>query len=228
MGDGWSSILQVRLLHAAVRQYVRDSKRYERKEEPPVNQHDLAITLGLFGYINLRNLRRIGVSFSSEDEESFMHLWRYMGWVLGIHKDLLPRSLADQQAFFLASTKLCSDDGASYAENIVKAFDAVPTALSEKVTRGVLPPSFFDGMLYHLLNLFAGEEYIAGIHEAGGTRGRPAPWFIAALQAAGRINTFVEQYVPFGGRALHAMNLRSRMASGPSREKSPHMLRSRL
>lgn len=226
--DGWVSILQVRLLHAAVRQYVRDSKRYERQEEPPVNQHDLAITLGLFGYINLRNLRRLGISFSSEDEEAFMHLWRYVGWVLGIHDDMLPQSLADQQAFFLASTKLVGDDCECCGDQVVQAFSAVPTVLSKKVTRGLLPPSAFEGMHYHLLNLFAGGEYLGGIYKAGGTSGRPAPWFIAAVQATGRMNAFVEQYVPFGGRILNAINLSLALSRLPSAEKSPHMLRSRL
>lgn len=225
--DGWVSILQVRLLHAAVRQYVKDSKRYERKDETPVNQHDLAITLGLFGYINLRNLRRLAVTFPESDEESFMHLWRYVGWVLGIHKDLLPRSVADQQAFFLASTKLVGDDCESCGEQIVNAFAPIPQALSKK-TKGVLPASFFEGFHYHLLSLFAGDHYLAGIHKAGGISGRPTPWLISAVQAAGWLNAFVEQYVPLGGRVLNSMNLGLALRTLPSQDNSPHMLRSRL
>merc|ERR1711953_1642483 len=38
---GWVSILQVRLLHGAVRRYVVDSGRYNHTDHVPVNQHDL-------------------------------------------------------------------------------------------------------------------------------------------------------------------------------------------
>merc|ERR1712046_299488 len=75
----------------------------------PVNQHDLAITLALFGYVALRSLHRLGAHLSQGDVESFILLWRYVGFVIGIDEELLPESLAVQQEFFSASTLMMGD-----------------------------------------------------------------------------------------------------------------------
>jgi len=73
----------------------------------PINQHDLAIVLGLFGYVNLRSLCLMGVSLTREEIDSYIHMWRYAGFVLGVAEELLPESLEDQEEFFLAS---CVDE----------------------------------------------------------------------------------------------------------------------
>ena len=85
-GSGHSEILRIRLLHGAVRIFVKQSGRYHEDNEVPICQHDLAITLGLFSYIHLRNLRRLGVYISREDVESHLLLWRYVGYTLGIER----------------------------------------------------------------------------------------------------------------------------------------------
>jgi hypothetical protein len=108
------SLTRVRLLHGALRHWLPRSGRLDthRKLVPPhvyyegevpLNQHDLAITLGIFCYLNLRSLRRMSVILSHEDIEAHVHMWRYAGHVLGIEEELLPRSLEDQEEFMLAS-----------------------------------------------------------------------------------------------------------------------------
>merc|ERR1712070_737856 len=71
--------------------------------EVPINQQDLAITLGTFCYINLRSLRRMGVVLSDYDIQCYVHMWRYAGHVLGICEDLCPKSIEDQEEFMLCS-----------------------------------------------------------------------------------------------------------------------------
>lgn len=223
--EGHMSILRVRLLHAAVRRYAVRSGAYKETDEVPVNQHDLAITLGLFGYINLRNLRRLGVRFSHSDVDSFMHLWRFVGWSLGIHEDLLPKDFADQQEFFLASTKMMGDDHATAGSDIADVYRAAPKSLSRKMH---VPESVLEGAGFHLLNLLAGEEYLTGIHSAGGVKGRPVPWLITAIQASGQLCNFVDNWVPFGSKVMAAGNMALARSSLPSEEDSPHQLRSKL
>eukprot|EP00927_Polykrikos_kofoidii_P075163 TRINITY_DN71240_c0_g1_i1.p1 TRINITY_DN71240_c0_g1~~TRINITY_DN71240_c0_g1_i1.p1 ORF type:complete len:426 (+),score=54.63 TRINITY_DN71240_c0_g1_i1:67-1278(+) len=225
--EGHKGILRVRLLHGAVRRYAVRSGAYTETDEVPVNQHDLAITLGLFGYVNLRSLRRLGIRFSRSDVDSFMHLWRFVGWSLGIQDELLPRSFADQQEFFLASTKMMGDDHATAGSEIAEVYQKAPQAISRNM-KGVVPASVVEGAGFHLLNLFAGEEYLAGIQSAGGLKGRPAPWIIAIIQASGRLCTFVDNWVPFGGQALSSANMAFARRTLPSEEESPHKLRSNL
>ena len=71
--------------------------------ELPLNQQDLAITLGIFCYLNLRSLRRMGVVLSSGDIVAYTAMWRYAGHVLGIEDALCPTSLEQQEEFMLAS-----------------------------------------------------------------------------------------------------------------------------
>lgn len=50
----------------------------------PCNQEELAYTLLTFNYVYLRGMRTLGIGFSREDEEAFLHAWNVMGHVLGI------------------------------------------------------------------------------------------------------------------------------------------------
>ena len=112
--EAHDSLTRVRLLHGALRHWLPRSGRLEQHRglvpervyvegEVPINQQDLAITLGVFCYMNLRSLRRMGVVLHATDIRAYVHMWRYAGHVLGIAPELLPESLEDQEAFMLAS-----------------------------------------------------------------------------------------------------------------------------
>ena len=112
--EAHDSLTRVRLLHAALRHWLPRSGRLDRHSdlvpaevyvegELPLNQHDLALTLGIFCYLNLRSLRRMGVVLSSADLDAYVHMWRYAGHVLGIDEALCPRSLEEQEEFMRAS-----------------------------------------------------------------------------------------------------------------------------
>merc|ERR1719336_1780136 len=112
--EAHDSLTRVRLLHSALRHWLPRSGRLDPLKrlvpqsiyvegEVPINQQDLAITLAVFCYINLRSLRRMGVVLSSWDIKCYVHLWRYAGYVLGIVDELLPKSLEDQEEFMLCS-----------------------------------------------------------------------------------------------------------------------------
>jgi len=91
-----------------------------------------------------------------------------------------------------------------------------------------VPESVLEGAGFHLLNLLAGEEYLTGIHNAGGVKGRPVPWLITAIQASGQLCNFVDNWVPFGSKVMSAANMALVRNSLPSEEDSPHKLRSKL
>ena len=104
----------MRLLHAALRRWLTRSGGLERHRvlvpervyvegERPINQCDLAITLGIFCYQNLRSLQRMGVILSSADQAAYMSMWRYAGLVLGIDPAILPQTLRQQEEFMLAA-----------------------------------------------------------------------------------------------------------------------------
>lgn len=95
-GTGIRSIQQVRLVHAAVRFWLRDRKPWP--DEQTLNQEDLLGTLFTFSVVVIRAVRRLGVSVSASEADDFYHLWRVVGALLGIEEALMPRDFAAAEA----------------------------------------------------------------------------------------------------------------------------------
>lgn len=97
-GEGWRATLHVRAMHALV------ANRYERDWDTaalglPINQADLASTLGLFNSTAILGCRLLGRHVSRADSRAIMHLWRYVGWLMGVDDDWLFRTEREQNAF---------------------------------------------------------------------------------------------------------------------------------
>lgn len=90
----WQIVLQVRLLHAKVRFALRHRQDHASSpKEPwnsdlygiPINQEDLSATLLAFSYNSLLGIEFVlGTPLSRQDQEDFLHFWRYVGWLLGV------------------------------------------------------------------------------------------------------------------------------------------------
>lgn len=99
-GRGIRTIQKVRLMHATVRFMLlqrQDPKWDTARLGPPINQEDLAGTLMTFSVITLDALRILGVPYSVEEAEAWLHTWKVIGTLLGIDAELLPRDLLDGQ-----------------------------------------------------------------------------------------------------------------------------------
>lgn len=66
-------------------------KKYTRLDHHvPINQEDSLVTLLGFSFSILQCMeQRIGISISMEDKQSYLHLWRYIGWLIGIKDEYL-------------------------------------------------------------------------------------------------------------------------------------------
>jgi ER-bound oxygenase mpaB/B'/Rubber oxygenase, catalytic domain len=92
----WMIVLQVRLLHAKVRFALQHRHEEHASAGPkapwnadlygvPINQEDLAATLLAFSYNSLLGIEYVlGTPLSRQDQEDFLHFWRYVGWLLGV------------------------------------------------------------------------------------------------------------------------------------------------
>jgi hypothetical protein len=92
-GDAFAITVRVRLMHAQVRSMLRKAA-YWRTDAwgEPINQHDMAATTLLFSLVFLEGIRRLGIDTDRNEAESFMHLWRYAGHVMGVDTEILPTS----------------------------------------------------------------------------------------------------------------------------------------
>ncbi|KAG0361400.1 hypothetical protein BG005_008416 [Podila minutissima] len=106
---GWESIIQVRFLHTGVR--ARLSKISERAQCPssnkyyniqehgvPINQEDLLATLFSFSNTMWRVMdARMGVHMTAQEREDYLHLWRYIGYMMGVD-DILAATTTPERA----------------------------------------------------------------------------------------------------------------------------------
>jgi hypothetical protein len=95
-GAAIRSIQQVRLVHAAVRFWLKERNPWP--DEAPLNQEDLLGTLMSFSVVVVRAVRRLGVSVGATEADDFYHLWRVTGALLGVEPALLPSDFAAAEA----------------------------------------------------------------------------------------------------------------------------------
>lgn len=90
---GFKTSVQVRMMHALSRKKVANAKNWDsEKWGQPINQADMALTNLGFGALFLMGARIQGYIIFKKDSEAVMHLWRYIGFLIGIREDLLPAS----------------------------------------------------------------------------------------------------------------------------------------
>ena len=94
--DGWQITVKVRLIHAQVRRMILKSGKWNADAwGAPVNQHDMTGTTLLFSVSIIDGLRKLGMRIESDEAERYIHLWRWVGRVIGVHPDVLPVSEQD-------------------------------------------------------------------------------------------------------------------------------------
>jgi hypothetical protein len=104
-GVGHRTLMEVRLLHSAVRQFLKNNPRFDvEKYDQPINQEDMAGTILEFDFMVVRGMKRLGLHVSRADHESLHYMWRYAGFVLGVHEDLLTATIEEQEVLALQLT----------------------------------------------------------------------------------------------------------------------------
>jgi hypothetical protein len=95
-GVGFRSTLRVRLIHAFVRRHVAAMPDWRGDEWGlPVNQTDMAATLvGALIAPSAGGLA-MGLVLSPREYDAIAHLTRYVGWLLGVDDEWLPRDFRD-------------------------------------------------------------------------------------------------------------------------------------
>lgn len=96
-GRGFSDVRHVRLMHAAVRWLIEHDPEapWDPEWGLPINQEDMLETLLTFTEIVFEVFDRTGVVYSEADADAYLHIWSYIGLLLGVHPDLLPLTRAD-------------------------------------------------------------------------------------------------------------------------------------
>ncbi|MGB1253195.1 MAG: oxygenase MpaB family protein [Candidatus Promineifilaceae bacterium] len=99
-GSGWRSILQVRLLHARVRQFCVRGNFPVALYDQPINQEAMCGAIMLFSHGVIRALELLNVTVTELEKESYHALWRYGGWLMGVDVALLPERHVEEETLF--------------------------------------------------------------------------------------------------------------------------------
>jgi len=83
----------VRVIHALLRKRVHQMPEWDEAALGlPINQGDMRATYLGFSVIFLFGQRVMGVKITPKEAHAVMHLWRYIGWLMGVEEGLLCES----------------------------------------------------------------------------------------------------------------------------------------
>jgi hypothetical protein len=124
-GEGFKLTVHVRLMHALVNHQFEKNDRWDiARWGLPINQTDQAATLGLFNGALLLGVRMLGVRVSRDESRAIMHMWKYVGWLMGVDDDWLCDNEAQQHRLnyhLLITQSTVSEAGPALANAIVDA-----------------------------------------------------------------------------------------------------------
>ena len=157
---GYAAAVRVRLLHAHIRYHLRDHEEWSHESwGAPVNQADMVATLLLFSLSYLVTSEALGLKFSPREAESVIHLWRYVGLLLGVEEQLIPTTEVEaRQSFYLVG--MSQSIAGPEAAILGSALHEVPIQLAFG-RLGKLKAKLSMSMRAGVSQLFLGDEAMA-------------------------------------------------------------------
>lgn len=99
---GYEFAIKTRFIHSYARLSIR--KHYKNWDTgnwgEPINSWDMMATYIGFSLVFLHSLHKLGNTFSTEEESGLFHLWKYVGYLLGIPENLMPENKKQATEFF--------------------------------------------------------------------------------------------------------------------------------
>ncbi len=109
-GDGWKLTVRLRLAHAAIRQLLDQSDEWDHEAwGTPISAAHLAYAIAAFSARLVKHLENLGALFDDEERASFLQMWRYDGYLMGIPDEMLFRDESHADRIFGIGT-LCEPE----------------------------------------------------------------------------------------------------------------------
>ncbi|GAA4150136.1 hypothetical protein GCM10022217_02810 [Chryseobacterium ginsenosidimutans] len=105
---GYEFAIKTRLIHSYARLSIK--KHYKDWDTEnwgePINSWDMMATYIGFSLVFMHSLHKLGNTFSVEEEKGLFHLWKYVGYLLGIPENLLPNNKKQATQYFYLWTSI--------------------------------------------------------------------------------------------------------------------------
>lgn len=112
--EAYQLVIRTRLMHSYARLTIRRKVAHWDSEKwgEPINSWDMMATYTGFSLVFMQGLKKLGVKISEEEERGVFHLWKYIGYLLGIPEQHLPdnRREATEQLYLWSSLQNSADD----------------------------------------------------------------------------------------------------------------------
>jgi len=93
---GFNNAIHIRLMHAYARVSILKSPKWETPSWGiPLNQWDMVATNLGFSWVFMDGLKKLGFRPTEEETAGVLHLWKYIGFLLGIPPTYLPDTASD-------------------------------------------------------------------------------------------------------------------------------------
>ncbi len=156
--EAYQLIVRTRLMHSYARLKIKEKTEqwdYQNWGEP-INSWDMIATYTGFSLVFMQGLKKLGIIISDDEEKGLFHLWKYIGYLLGIPVDYLPndRHQAVEQFYWWTTIQ---DEGDDDSAQLTKAL------LNENLENTIYKHSFQRKMLKNLhqsMNWFLLDEEI--------------------------------------------------------------------
>ena len=168
-GDGWKLSVRIRLVHAQLRHLLNRSEEWDTEAwGTPISAAHLGYAISAFSARLLKHMKTLGAQYNDEEYDSFMAVWRYSGYLMGIPETILFRD-ADEALRLWEIALTCEPD--SPLESVVMAHSLVNSApliagrtepadrrelagYVYRVSRGLIGNEFADSLMYPPLSAF--------------------------------------------------------------------------
>ncbi len=125
-GVGFKAAVRVRVMHAMVRKMISSSDKWQPEDWGlAINIGDTLGTNQMFSYTFMMACRAMGIQYNATERHSLIHLWRYIGYLMGIPEDLLPATESEaSRLLYLMKVTMSGPDEDSVA--LAQALYEVP------------------------------------------------------------------------------------------------------
>ncbi|MCY4109087.1 MAG: oxygenase MpaB family protein [Chloroflexi bacterium] len=189
-GDGWKLSVRVRLVHAQVRRLLAGSDDWDAEDwGTPVSPAHVGFAITAFSARLLKHMKSLGAKFEDEERASFMQIWRYSGYLMGIPETILFREEEDALRLFEIG-RIC--EPAPDVESMVMANSLINSAPLLVGTEDPAGRRSLAKYIFSVSRALIGKELADSLmYPVSPTIGVLA-WF----RLQGRYQRFVSKYLP--------------------------------
>lgn len=100
-GDGWKLSVRIRIVHAQVRRLLSASDEWDAKAwGTPISAAHTGFALTAFSARLMHHMKRLGADCDEEELHSYMEIWRYAGYLIGIPETIMYKDHDDAAKLF--------------------------------------------------------------------------------------------------------------------------------